>query len=66
MALSTEEDQVIKTLQEHQGEMSYKQLNDILSEKFEGVRLILKRLKIEGLIDFEGIMPSFDSVIRLR
>ena len=66
MALSFEEDLVIKTLQEHRGVMSYKQLNDILSEKFEGVRLILKRLKTEGLIDFEGIMPSFDSVIRLR
>ncbi|MFX0064299.1 MAG: hypothetical protein ACFFC7_19170 [Candidatus Hermodarchaeota archaeon] len=66
MGLSSEEDQVIKTLQEHRGVMSYKKLNDILSEKFEGVRLILKRLKTEGLIDFEGTMPSFDSVIRLR
>ncbi|MFX1538489.1 MAG: hypothetical protein ACFFDI_30220 [Promethearchaeota archaeon] len=65
MALSFEEDLIIKTLQKYRGVMSYKQLNDILSEKFEGVRLILKRLKDEGLIDFEGIIPAFDSEIRL-
>ena len=56
---------LIKTLQDHGGKMGYKELNNICSEKFEGVRLILKKLKGLGYVSYDGMMPMFDSVIEL-
>ena len=61
----SEYEEIIKVLQEHGGELGYKRLNEILADKFEGIRLRLKTMKEKGLVDFEGIVPSFNSTIRL-
>ena len=45
--------------------LEYKTLNEILADKFEGIRLRLKTMKEKGIVDFEGIVPSFNSKIRL-
>jgi hypothetical protein len=57
--------EIIRVLKEHKGELDYKTLNEILADKFEGTRLRLKTMKEKGLVEFEGIVPSFDSKIRL-
>lgn len=61
----SEYDEILKVLQEHGGELDYKTLNETLADKFEGIRLRLKTMKEKGLVDFEGIVPSFSSIIRL-
>ncbi|NHJ46890.1 MAG: hypothetical protein FK733_03795 [Asgard group archaeon] len=57
--------EIVKVLEEHGGELDYKTLNEILANKFEGVRLRLKTMKEKGIVDFEGIVPSFNSKIQL-
>jgi repressor of nif and glnA expression len=57
--------EILKVLKEHGGEMEYKTLNEALADKFEGIRLRLKTMKEKGLVSFEGIVPSFSSIIRL-
>ncbi|MHA2224854.1 MAG: hypothetical protein ACXAC8_06605 [Candidatus Hodarchaeales archaeon] len=57
--------EILCVLQEHEGEIDYKTLNETLADKFEGIRLRLKTMKEKGLVDFEGIVPSFSSKIRL-
>ncbi|MHA1911241.1 MAG: hypothetical protein ACTSYA_06050 [Candidatus Kariarchaeaceae archaeon] len=60
-----EYEEIIAVLKEHKGSLNYKTLNEIVSEKFEGVRLRLKTMKDKGLVDFEGMVPSFSSIITL-
>ena len=60
-----EYEEIIAVLKEHKGSLDYKILNEIVSEKFEGVRLRLKTMKDKGLVDFEGMVPSFSSIITL-
>ena len=60
-----EYEEIMQVLKEHDGELDYKTLNEILANKFEGVRLRLKTMKQKGMVDFEGLIPSFDSVIKL-
>ena len=66
--LSTEEKFILKAIKES-GEngksISYKNLQDICADEFEGVRLILKKLKGKNLVDFDGMIPGFSSVIIL-
>ena len=66
--LSVEENFILKAIKES-GEngksISYKKLQDICADEFEGVRLILKKLKGKNLVDFEGMIPGFSSVITL-
>ena len=57
---------IIEVLRDNQGEIEYKTLNEILADQFEGIRLRLKTMKEKGLVDFEGVVPAFDSVIRLK
>ncbi|UCE13648.1 MAG: hypothetical protein JSV04_00385 [Candidatus Heimdallarchaeota archaeon] len=57
--------EILRVLQEHGGELDYKTLNETLADKFEGIRLRLKTMKEKGLVEFEGVVPSFDSRIRL-
>ena len=45
--------------------MPYKEINEILSHKFEGVRLVLKVMKDKEIVDFDGIVPSFSGMITL-
>ena len=61
----SEYQEIIKVLEEHGGELDYKTLNETLADKFEGIRLRLKTMKEKGLVNFEGIVPSFSSIIRL-
>jgi hypothetical protein len=61
----SEYEEIIKVLQEHEGKLDYRTLNETLADKFEGIRLRLKTMKEKGIVDFEGVVPSFDSIIRL-
>jgi len=67
--LSVEENFILKAIKES-GEngksISYKKLQDICADEFEGVRLILKKLKGKNLVDFDGMIPGFSSVIMLK
>ena len=57
--------EILGVIREHGGEMEYKVLNEILSERFEGVRLRLKTMKDKKLVDFEGMVPGFSAIIKL-
>ena len=60
-----EYNEIISVLKEHNGELDYKTLNEILADKFEGIRLRLKTMKEKGLVNFDGVVPSFNSIIKL-
>ena len=55
----------IKKLVENDGRLNYKVLQTLCQEEFEGVRLILKKLKEKGFVDYEGIIPGFSAQIVL-
>ena len=57
--------EIINVITEHGGTIDYKTLNESLGDKFEDVRLRLKTMKEKGLVNFEGVVPSFDSTISL-
>ncbi len=57
--------EIVGVLKEHDGELDYKTLNDILSHKFEGVRLRLKTMKEKEIVEFEGTVPGFSAMIKL-
>jgi len=66
--LSNEEKFILKAIKESSENgksISYKKLQDICANEFEGVRLILKKLKSKNLVDFDGMIPGFSSVITL-
>jgi len=57
--------EIIDVLKKNGGEMAYRDLNEKLADRFEGIRLRLKTMKEKGLVDFDGVVPSFNSVIRI-
>ena len=63
------EEEKIKTvkefLEEKGGTAGYKEIQSHCEDMFEGVRLLLKKMKSMGIIEYEGMMPMFDSVIKL-
>ncbi len=61
-----EYEEILEALRNNGGEMDYKKLNEILANKFEGIRLRLKTMKEKGLVNFDGVVPSFSSVISLE
>ena len=63
--LSNEEKFIIEQLKGNGGKLNYKTLQDLCAEEFEGVRLILKKLKEKGLVEYEGIIPGFSAEITL-
>ena len=63
--LSKEEQFIIEKLKENDGSINYRKLQDFCAEEFEGVRLILKKLKEKGFVDYEGIIPGFSAQIVL-
>ena len=66
MEFSNEERFIVDKLQEKADKtLNYKILQSLCEEKFEGVRLILKKLKEKGVVDYEGEIPMFNSNIRL-
>ena len=65
--IKTEEEykEIMSVIREHGGEIDYKTLNSIVSEKFEGVRLRLKTMKDQKIVDFDGVVPGFSAIIKL-
>ncbi|MHA1797662.1 MAG: hypothetical protein ACTSVY_04365 [Candidatus Helarchaeota archaeon] len=63
--LTEDERFLLNTIKENDDKIGYKELNNICSENFEGVRLILKKLKGMNFVDYEGVIPMFDSIIKL-
>lgn len=63
--LTDNEKFIIEKLKENDNKMSYKTLQATCEDKFEGLRLILKKLKEVGIVNFEGLMPTFSSEITL-
>jgi len=63
--LSIEEDFIIKKLEENGGRLNYKELKTLCQEEFEGVRLILKKMKEKMIVEYEGIIPGYSAEIEL-
>ena len=62
--------EIIKNYIKENGEdgkkIVYKALQILCEEDFEGVRLTLKSMKQDGILDFDGMIPGFASVIELK
>ncbi|MFX1328654.1 MAG: hypothetical protein ACFE91_11035 [Promethearchaeota archaeon] len=63
--LTQEENFIIRKLKENGGKLNYKQLQILCENKFEGIRLILKKLKDKGFFIYEGMIPGFSAEIEL-
>lgn len=63
--ITHEEKFIISKLNENEGLLNYKALQEYCAEEFEGVRLILKKLKEKGIVDYEGVIPGFAAEITL-
>ena len=46
-----EYEEIKRVLKEHGGKLDYRTLNEILADKFEGIRLRLKTMKEKGLVE---------------
>jgi len=64
--LSVEEKFIIENLKENGGKLKYKELQMLCQEEFEGVRLILKKLKEKQLVSYEGVSPGYSAEIKLK
>ena len=64
--LSDEEKFIFHKLKENDGTLNYKTLQNLCEDQFEGVRLILKKMKEKGLVDYEGMIPGFSAEITLN
>ncbi|MFW9999264.1 MAG: hypothetical protein ACFE9Q_12790 [Candidatus Hodarchaeota archaeon] len=63
--LTIEEQFIIEKLKEKGGKLNYKELQTLCEDEFEGVRLILKKLKEKRIVDYEGMIPDFSANIEL-
>ena len=63
--VSSVEHFLIKLLKENSNKMIYRAVQNACEDKFEGVRLILKKMKTKGIVDFEGPVPGFSGEITL-
>ncbi len=63
--LSLEEQFIIEKLKEKEGKLKYKELQTLCENEFEGVRLILKKLKEKGIVEYKGMIPGFSAEIEL-
>ena len=64
--LSIEEEFIIKKLKENGRRLNYKVLQTLCQEEFEGVRLILKKLKEKEIVKYEGLIPGYSAEIELN
>ena len=64
--LSVEEKFIIEKLKENGGDLNYKELQTLCQEEFEGVRLILKKLKEKQIVSYEGVIPGYSADINLK
>jgi hypothetical protein len=65
MVLSVEEKFIYEKLKENDGKLGYKALQELCADEFEGVRLILKKMKEKGVVSYEGMIPGFSAEIVL-
>jgi hypothetical protein len=65
MELSEHEHYIVELLKNNGNKMNYKDMQIACENEFEGVRLILKKLKEKGYVFFEGMIPGFSSEIEL-
>jgi len=63
--LTQEEKFVIDKLKENEGKLNYKELQTLCQDKFEGLRLILKKLKEKTIVDYKGVISGFSAEIEL-
>ncbi len=66
--LSEEERFILEAIKQHGdngNSIGYKALQEVCADEFEGVRLILKKLKDKGLVQFDGMIPGFSAIISL-
>ncbi len=63
--ITDEEKFIIEKLKEKGGRLNYKELQILCEDEFEGVRLILKKLKEKGIVNYEGMIPGFSAEIEL-
>jgi hypothetical protein len=63
--LTFEENFIIKKLKEKGGKLNYRELQILCEDQFEEVRLILKKLKEKGFLDYGGMIPGFSAEIKL-
>jgi len=64
--LSIEEEFIIKKLEKNGGKLNYKELQTLCQEEFEGVRLILKKLKEKQIVSYEGAISGYSAEIKLE
>ena len=64
--LSIEEEFIIKKIEESGGSLNYKDLQILCQDQFEGVRLILKKLKSKQLVSYDGVIPGYSAEIKLN
>ena len=64
--LSVEEKFIIDKLKDNDGELKYKELQKLCQDEFEGVRLILKKLKEKQIVSYEGVIPGYSAEIKLN
>ena len=65
MELNEQEKFITNLLKEHENVMSYKEIQNACENEFEGVRLILKKLKEKGFVNYPGLIPGFSATIEL-
>lgn len=67
--LSREEQFIVDTIKKN-GEngktIIYKKLQEFCANEFEGVRLILKKMKDKGIVDYDGMIPGINNKIQLK
>ncbi len=63
--LNNDEKFIVEKLNESGKTINYRKLQSLCEEKFEGVRLVLKKLKEKGIVDYDGVIPAFNSEIKL-
>ena len=63
--INQQEKFIIDLLSQNEDKMNYKDIQQHCEEKFEGVRLILKKLKEKGYVTYEGMIPELSAEIEL-
>ncbi|MBY9012100.1 MAG: hypothetical protein KGD70_06980 [Candidatus Lokiarchaeota archaeon] len=64
--LSIEEEFIITKLEKNGGKLNYKDLQILCQEEFEGVRLVLKKMKEKKIVNYEGVIPGYSAEIELN
>ena len=54
---------ILGFIEKNGGSVGYKDLQSHCEDLFEGVRLVLKKMKGQNLLDYEGMIPGFASII---